>query len=174
MKLGKLLAFAVVFVLLGSVAFAQETAKCKPQNVLVDVTQFQVIEPPAGTDYPFCGTIPVRGTLTGIYYTCFVSDPSGISGWSLFPLSPDEDVYSAYFAEWIETAKGRLELQSVTVGYSASGLQAGLSKIVPEGSTGAYSGASGYLSLLPEWQTFVPETGRVATVWRLNGYLCLP
>ena len=175
MKLRGVLAFAVLFVLLGSVGFGQGTdLKCTPQNVLVNAAEFQPVDPPEGTDYVLCGTIPVRGTLNGTYFTCFVADPLGIDGLPIFPLGSDPDAYSAYYAEWIETRKGRLQLDSIGVGYFSSGLQAGLSKILPDGSTGAYAGATGYLSLMPEWQTFGPATGTWPTVARLSGYVCTP
>ena len=60
------------------------------------------------------------------------------------------------------------------MGFWASGLQTGLCYILPEGSTGAYAGATGYLTLIPEWQTFDPTTGTFATAARLSGYLCTP
>ena len=141
--------------------------KCEPHMIIVDVTEFQPADPPAGTDYPFCGTVPIRGTLQGIYFTCYVSDPEGMGGVSLFPLGPDPDSYAAYYAEWLQTAKGNLRLFSTGVGFFSNGLQAGLSKILPEESTGSFSGASGYLILSPEWHGSKPPS-----LYRLSGFVC--
>jgi hypothetical protein len=160
---------AVVLALASAPVAAQMPAvpNCDQHTILVDVTEFQPAEPPAGTDYPFCGTLPVRGTLQGNYFTCYVSDPEGMDGLSLFPLGPDPDSYAAYFAEWLQTDKGTLRLFSTGVGFFSNGLQAGLSKILPDGSTGRFAGASGYLVFTPEWHGSKPPS-----LYRLSGFVC--
>lgn len=148
-------------------AQAPAPPKCESHTILVDVTEFQPADPPEGTDYPFCGVLPIRGTLQGTYFTCYMSDPDGLDGVSLFPLGPDPDSYSAYYAEWLQTAKGNLRLFSTGVGFFSNGLQAGISKILPDGSTGAFAGASGYLIFSPEWHAMKPPT-----TYRLSGFVC--
>jgi len=144
---------------------APPVQQCKPQSVLVEVTGFQWVD-------DLCGALPVKGTLNGTYFTCYVPDSGSPWGVSVFPLGADPDDYYAYFAEWIETPRGRLGLHSTGVGFWSNGLGAGLSKVVPEQSTGEFEGATGFLSLMPEWETFDPVDLVYATRARLNGYVC--
>jgi hypothetical protein len=160
--------FAVLAALVSVPAAAQlpKVPNCEQQTIFVDLTGFRPAEPPS-PDYPFCGTLPIRGTLQGTYFTCYVADPAGTGGFSLFPLGSDPDSYAAYYAEWLQTNKGNLRLFSTGVGFFSDGLQAGLSKILPGGSTGDFAGATGYLVFTPEWHGSKPPS-----LYRLSGFVC--
>lgn len=165
---------AAVAILAVAPAFAGDPAgpKCTPQNIIIEYPEWQETYVP---DYPFCVTIPVRGTLNGTAFSCAVWDEQGIDGMSLFPLGPDPDFYSGYYHEWIETKDGRLSFYTVVAGQWSTFLGASLSKIVPERSTGEFAGATGILSNIPEWQTYDPTVpGPFNGNLRLEGYVCTP
>lgn len=152
-------------------ARAAKGMKCNLQNSMLTVAEAAVVSV-AGFPDGYCYAFPLRGTLNGTYTSCILQ--VGSDGMSFFELGPwGEPAFSAYWDEWIDTKDGRLHLHSYGVLFMDSGVQGGLSRVVPEGSTGKFASASGQMGLSMEWNEYTPGDPFVGGA-RLVGTICTP